>query len=117
MMQDREATALFSLYDLGDVARISDPDRSLYRAFGLKRGALSQLLGWKVWWRGFIAGLLHRHWGGRLKGDGRQMPGVFLLEDGEIIGEHRHRTAADRPGYVDMASCNIGTAGTGVQQD
>jgi hypothetical protein len=110
MMTDEDASALFDRYGLGDLARISDPDRLLYGAFGLQRGTLSQLLGWKVWWRGLIAGILNRHGAGSLKGDGRQMPGVFLLKDGEIIYGYRHRSAADRPSYPDAAICDIGSA-------
>lgn len=116
MMSDDEARELFSRYALDDVFRISDPDRSLYEAFGLEQGSVPQLLGWKVWWRGLVAGVLHRHPAGRLKGDGRQMPGVFLLKDGEIIHEFRHRTPADRPGYADMVSCAI-TGGDAARPD
>jgi len=108
MMEDGEAGALFSRYGLGDAARISDPDRELYRAFGLQQGSVQQLLAWKVWWRAFIAGILHRHGAGRLRGDGRQMPGVFLLEKGEIVRAFRHQTAADRPDYGEMAECAVG---------
>lgn len=108
MMNDREAAVLLKQYDLSDVPRVSDPDRALYRAFGLEQGRLKQLLGWKMWWRGFIAGIIHRHGAGRLSGDGRQMPGVFLLDRGEIVRAFRHRTAADRPDYAAMATCTIG---------
>lgn len=107
MMSDAEAAGLFGRYGLGDIARVSDPDRELYRAFGLKRGRLSQLLGWKVWWRGFVAGILHRHGARRLKGDGRQMPGAFLLRDGAIARRFRHDSAADRPDYEALAGCAI----------
>jgi hypothetical protein len=108
MISDGEAAALFSRYGLGDVSRISDPDPLLYHAFGLQRGRLSQLLSWKVWWRTLIAGIAYRHWAGRLKGDRRQMPGVFLMNNGEVVHEFRHRTAADRPDYTDIANCAVG---------
>jgi hypothetical protein len=63
------------------------------------------LFGWNVWLRGFEAGVLKRHGLGMLKGDGFQMPGVFLLADGELQRSFRHRTAADRPDYEAIAGC------------
>jgi hypothetical protein len=30
----------------------------------------------------------------------RQLPGVFVIQNGAILREFRHRTAADRPDYV-----------------
>lgn len=87
-------------YGLESVPRISDPDRTLYRAFGLTRGGLVNLFGPKVWWRGVEAGLFGGHGIGMLEGDGFQMPGVFLLFHGEIIRGYRHQSAADRPDYL-----------------
>lgn len=107
MMSDEDASHLFARYGLDDVPRVSDPERELYRAFGLQQGRISQLLAWKVWWRGLVAGVLRGHGGGRLQGDGRQMPGVFLLRDSRIVRAFRHRTAADRPDYA--ATCTVVT--------
>jgi peroxiredoxin len=100
MGTDEQGRALTSRYGLEDCPRISDPDRSLYRAFGLRRGSLGDLFGPKVWWRGFQAGILARHGIGALAGDGFQMPGVFLLYAGQVIRSHRHLSAADRPDYA-----------------
>ena len=88
-------------YGLGDVPAISDPERRLYRAVGLRRGTLSQLLGWSVWVRGaraFFAG----HRVGKLEGDGMQMPGTFILRDGVVVRRFINKTAADRPDYVEF---------------
>jgi hypothetical protein len=37
-----------------------------------------------------------------VEGDATQMPGVFLLHRGEILKAFKHKTAADRPDYLDM---------------
>jgi peroxiredoxin len=103
MSPEEEAASQFGKYGLGDVDRISDAGRNLYRVFGLRRGGYSQLLGAKVLRRGFDAGILHGHGVGVLEGDGFQMPGVFLLRDGEVVRSFRHRTAADRPDYEALA--------------
>lgn len=102
---EEQAAEFFPRYELGEVPRISDPQGALYRAFGLARGTWRQLLGWRVWWRGLIAALVERHGWGGLKGDGRQMPGVFLISQGRIVRGYRHATSADRPDYVALARC------------
>lgn len=107
MISDETAARFFAKYDLADVPRFSDPDRSLYRAFDLQRGSLWQLLGPPVWWRGakaFFAG----HGVGPLQGDGFQMPGTFVLRRGQVVQAFRNKTSGDRPEYVNMAeTCAI----------
>jgi hypothetical protein len=107
MGTDSQARTFFERYGLGDVAQISDPDCILYRSFGLRRGTLSQLFGPRVWRRGFDAGIRAGHGIGRLVGDGFQMPGVFLVFQGRVVRSFRHESAADRPNYVDIATCPL----------
>lgn len=99
MGDDVSAREFFGGYGLGDVPRISDPTRELYRAFNLRRGRLGQLFGPRVWVRGFVAGVLNRHGVGALRGDGFQMPGAFVLHQGRITRAFRHQDASDRPDY------------------
>ena len=89
---------------LGDVAHVSDPSASLYRAFGLRRGTFGQLFGFRSWTRGFAA---RKHGVGKLVGDGFQMPGVFLVDRGEIVQSFRHASASDVPDYEDLAACPV----------
>ncbi|HEU4952416.1 MAG TPA: SelL-related redox protein [Holophagaceae bacterium] len=105
MSPDAEAEAFFATYGLADVDRVSDPRRWLYWHLGLRRGSLWQLMGPKVWWRGFVAGVLNGHGVGKLAGDAFQMPGVFLLHDGTVIRSAVHRTAADRPDFRALTAC------------
>ena len=45
---------------------------------------------------------------GRPEGDGFQMPGAFLIDNGRMVHAYHHMTAADRPDYVRLASvCSI----------
>lgn len=79
-----------------EVERIADPRCELYRAFGLGKGGFWELFGPKVMYRGAVA--FFRGCGvGMLKGDGLQMPGAFLVKDGEILEEQKAETAADLP--------------------
>lgn len=104
MGTEEQASRFFSRYGLAEVPHISDPERALYRAFGLPRGSFGDLLGPKVWLRAFQAGILGRHGVGRLVGDGFQMPGVFLLFHGEIVRSYRHQRASDRPDYLALVT-------------
>jgi hypothetical protein len=100
---DERAAVLFADYALEDLPRLADPDRILYRALGLARGSLLQLLGPRVVWRAGAA-TLRGHRLGRKGGDTRQMPGVFLVHDGRIVEAFRHRDVADKPDYTAIAS-------------
>ena len=106
MSNDAAASRWMADYGLDDLDRISDPDRKVYRAFDLHRGRAWQLLGPRVWWRGFLAGVVSGHGLGRLDGDGFQMPGAFVLWKGAIVRAFRHRTAADRPDYEELV-CDV----------
>lgn len=107
MGTDEQARALFDRYGLADVERVSDPGQDLYRAFGLRRGRFGQLFHPKVLWRGLVAALFRGHGVGRPVGDALQMPGAFLVRDGEVLRAFRHSTAADAPDYEDLASCPV----------
>lgn len=102
--ENEQTAAHFAKYGLQSHPRVSDPDRALYRAFDLRRGSFSQLFGLKCFLRGLRAAIVGRHWVGRLVGDGFQMPGVFLVRDGVIAQAFRHRSAADRPDYCEIAT-------------
>ncbi|MBN2433005.1 MAG: redoxin domain-containing protein [Acidobacteria bacterium] len=106
MSDDEEFRAILPRFGLEDVVSISDPERNLYREFQLQRGRLWQLVGPHVWWRG-IKAWLRGNGIGRVSGDVFQMPGTFLIYNGEIIKSFRNKSAADRPDYVDMAVCEL----------
>lgn len=92
-----------SRYGLGGLPSVSDPERTLYKGLGLRRGRLWQILGPRVLWRGlksFLAG----HMPGKIKGDPLQLPGAFLLHRGQVIKGHAYRDASDRPDYVALST-------------
>ena len=86
-------------YSMQDTPAYSDPSQELYRAFELNRGSLWQLFGPKVWLGGLRA---IGHGVGKLAGDGFQMPGAFVVRNGQIVRAFRHRSAADRPDYCEL---------------
>lgn len=107
-MHEDYAKQIMEIYELDNLHRISDPDLQLYHSFGLGKGKLKNIFGLRVWWRGFVAGFLNGHLIGSLRGDGWQMPGVFVIYKDKILEAFRHEYASDRPDYVELASCAIG---------
>ena len=105
MSEEPGAQKIFDAYGLGDAPRISDPSCELYRAFDLRRGGWGEMFAPRVWWRGLKAGVLEGNGVGALDGDGFRMPGVFLIRDGQVITSYRHASPADRPDYLELASC------------
>ncbi len=81
---------------LSDTLAISNPTADLYRAYELKRGQLSQLLGPRVWWRGFKSAILKGNGTGALVGDGFQLGGAFLVENGRITKSFPAKDASDK---------------------
>ncbi len=101
MGDERVGERFFGAYGLANVPRVSDPERTLYRAFKLRRGRLQQLFGIRVWRRA-VSAALRGHWPGLLRGNSFQMPGLFLIRNGEIVRTFRYETAADRPDYAEF---------------
>ena len=107
MGSEKQGAAFFAQYGLGDVARVSDPDRRLYKALDLGLARPNQLFSPSVWARGFKILLRHGHFIGVPHGNTFQMPGTFLVEGTRILGAHRHRTAADTPALEEVSLCSL----------
>jgi hypothetical protein len=97
-----EAAPWFAKYGLADVTQISDPGLAHYRAFGLGRTGVQALIDPRVWTRGAICALSHG-FSVQTPEMMRQLPGVFIVRNGEIVAEFRHSSPADRPDYVALA--------------
>ena len=99
------AKPYFDYYKLSDVERVSNPEGSLYRdpVFALARVSLWEIFRPEVW-IGWLRGAMFKYRIGLLKEDIQQMPGVFFLKDRGIANFYRHRTIADRPDYLRIAS-------------
>ena len=105
-MADKEtAEQYFNKYNLNDPSWVEDPLCEYYKEFGLLKGTYSQLFGFKTWVRGFDSAILKGNgmsW--KQLGDGFQMPGVFLIDKGEIKYSFIHDSVADRPDYLHILS-------------
>lgn len=96
-----EAAPWLSKYGLADVTVISDPGLAHYRAFGLGRTTAQSLVDPRVWTRGAVCAVSHG-FGVQTVEMMRQLPGVFVIQNGAILREFRHRSPADRPDYLSL---------------
>ena len=107
MAENEVAEKYFQKHGLENIPHVSDPSCSYYAAFGLAKGNFNQLFGLQVWMRGFSAGLLDGYALGQHLGDGFQMPGVFVLLDGQVRERFIHKLSSDRPDYEVLAGCCV----------
>lgn len=105
MTTDEVAERYFNRYGFDGVLHISDPECQYYRDFGLTKGSFNQLFGLQSWIRGFSAGVVAGHGVGAQLGDGFQMPGVFVIQNKEVINSFIHKLASERPDYLDLVKC------------
>lgn len=109
-LNDEEtAERFFAKYELPDAVYITDPGCTYYAAFGLTKATVTQLFGLHSWIRGFQAGVVAGHGLASPIGDGFQMPGVFIIQDGQIRDAFIHKLSSDRPDYVGLVQqcCEI----------
>ena len=99
MATDEAARALFARHGLDDLPRVSDPERALYRAFGLGESRAGDVLTPAVLRRGMEAWRAGHRPGLPCPG-GRQLPGLFLVYRREVADAYRHAAVSDRPDYV-----------------
>lgn len=89
-------------YGLEDIEQISDPSCNLYAKFGLVKGSMGQLFGLKVWARGFGQMSKGNMYSLKQVGDGFQMPGLFILAEGEVKEMFIYNSIADKPDYLKL---------------
>ena len=100
------AAPWFAKYGLNGVTTISDPGLAHYRAFGLGRTQPAALIDPKVWVRGAASAMAHG-FGSQTIEMMRQLPGVFVVQGGEVLAEYRHQSPADRPDYLGLVQSAI----------
>lgn len=98
-----QGRSMLHQYGCDGIDHVSDPDRRIYRALGLRLGTLTELFGIRAFWRALVEGTIFRFGFGRMIGNGLQMAGAFLVRDGRIVQAFRHRSSADRPDYCGLA--------------
>ena len=100
MSENEVAEEYFTKYGLEGISHISDPMANYYKSFKLTKGTFTQLYGLQTWIRGYSL----KKEGHQLEmaanlGDSTQMPGLFLLQNGEIAEQFIHKRASEKPDY------------------
>lgn len=80
---------------------ISDPERALYRAFGLEQGALGQIMGLAAMRSGLRA-IAKGHFPGLPVGDVRILPGIFLVRGREVLWGRRFEHSGALPEEAEL---------------
>lgn len=101
-----EADPWFAKYGLAGAVRLSDPSLAHYRAFGLGRTGAAALVDPQVWARGTVCALSHG-FGAQPADLMRQLPGLFVVQGGRLLGAFRHRSPADRPDYAGFVKSSV----------
>ncbi len=94
------ATHVFQRYQLLGLDHISNPEGSLYQQFRLKKGSIRQVLDISSWKQHFEEGQSLN----KLLGSALQMPGIFLIYQGELLKSYRYEHLSDRPDYIALAT-------------
>lgn len=98
LAEEMYADMYLAQHGLEHEEHISDPDMSLYEYFGLQKGGFRELYGLKVWSR--VIQMTYQPQVNQNTGNWRQMPGLFLLHQTQVLNSFIHRSAADRPDYL-----------------
>jgi hypothetical protein len=94
---------LLQRYGLSDLPVVHDPNRLLYKHFGLETGSWWQVANPWVVWKSAISAFAQRHGLSRPDGDPRQMSGVFAVAEHRVRAAYFHRQSSDRPDFVRIA--------------
>jgi peroxiredoxin len=93
-----QAEKILKKYNLDGLEVISDPSCAYYVRFGLAKSTVSQLFGFTAWARTVEYAYIKADHGIQVPiGDGFQMAGMFVLQNGEIINRQQQQEVYDIP--------------------
>lgn len=100
------AAAQASKFGLDGVLSISDLERKIYRAAGMERAGVSQVLSPRVVWTGLKA-FFSGHRQTSVKADPRQLAGVAVLENGKLLSSQSCSDVAEVPDYLQLVKATF----------
>lgn len=99
MSSDKIAEDYLKHYDLEEVEHVSDPDMSLYHLFGLNKGTFMELYNLHIMIKGAFKAIKYGTEVQSYLGDFKQMPGICLLDKGELEKRFSFKDASVRVEY------------------
>jgi hypothetical protein len=100
MSSREDADRWTAQYGVADIVMLSDPDKALYREFGLEEATWRELMHPRVWWPWFRTAILKGYGVGSAGPNWRQLTGAFVVYRDRLLAAVRHRNSAERPDYV-----------------
>ena len=97
------AQKVLEIYGLSDLEHVSDPSRIVYKAFGLGKHSYFEIFRPRVLWN-TLRSIIRGHIPGKINGDPLQLPGIFVLENSQLIDSFSYSSIADRPPILKLAS-------------
>jgi peroxiredoxin len=104
MHPEPQAAAFFARFGVADLERVSDRDRTLYRAFDVPRARPTSWLSVGTL-RHYLSAMRRGHLPNLVGGDVGQMSAVVRIIDGRIDRDLRDTGFADRPDFDDLLTC------------
>ncbi len=107
MHPEPQAAEFFARYGVQDLQRVSDPNRTLYRAFEVPK---AQPLSWMSpgALRHYLSAMVRGgHWPWLVGGDVGQMSAVVRIVDGRIDRDLRAAGFDVRPDFDDLLTCPV----------
>jgi peroxiredoxin len=102
---DKKARVVLKKYKLDTCATIADAPCMYYARFGLLRSSFSQLFGFSTWVKSADYAFNKGHGFHLPIGDGFQLPGLFMLHEGQILETYRAETVEEQPPYEAFINC------------
>ena len=106
MHPEPQAAAFFARYGVSDLQRVSDPERTLYRAFGVPRARPTSWLSLGSL-RHYLSAIRSGHLPKLVGGDVGQMSAVVRITDGRIDRDLRDAGFDTRPDFDELLACPI----------
>jgi peroxiredoxin len=106
MHPESQAARFFARYGVSDLQRVSDPDRTLYRAFGVPRAKPTSWMSFGSL-RHYLSAMLRGHLPNLVGGDVGQMSAVVRIVNGRIDRDLRDSGFVSRPDFDDLLACPI----------
>ncbi len=104
---DKKARNVLKKYKLESCELIADAECLYYSRFGLVKSSFSQLFGFATWAKTVEYGVAKGHGFNLPIGDGFQLPGMFMIRDGEIIESSLGKDVYEQPEYESFIQCCV----------
>ena len=106
MSSEYEASQILASYGLADLSRISNPDGSLYKSFGLRKAELASMLAPQSIGR-VLEAWANGNGSGFARGDSMQLPGMFLIYRAKMLQSFAPDSPATRPDYLKIINSGL----------